>query len=392
MSGLRESDRCEVTCWPHIKGIKLSSGYIPKSHKHFDDIIIHATMVHLAHSEGWKDVLIELIGTIWDMWIFFGGDPGGHLKTFWESYFVSPWSNWTVGENMHIPCLLPNNQMVETFFRCCVRACGGKEQLRGSTRKVVQMLVPKIMEDQHLMRPDELCFKIDYVAEGLLLKARIIAAPVDQGGSGNRRVRGAEWMDVVFKSKFIIIGYDLDGYEPKFKCAYVLRKQEKYKELTYQMLAKYEEYNHGASAVDWKSMSKTRANLKTLEGELEKRLEIMRAVYKVTPSCAGGWDGCDSEMDTDRSCIVCRVNPMRLLCPCKGARGVGICSHIVAVNSRCGRVRIQAELTRTENRKKKTKRRQAAGRRQIQEESSEDSESEIESELPTSSEDEGQED
>ena len=75
-----------------------------------------------------------------------------------------------------------------------------------------------------------------------------------------------------------------------------------------------------------------------------------------------------------------------------GARGVGICSHIVAVNSRCGRVRIQAELTRTENRKKKTKRRQAAGRRRIQEESSEESESEIESELPTSSEDEGQED
>lgn len=377
MSGLREPGRMEVTCWPHIKGIKLSSGYIPKSHQHFDEVLHHATMVHLAHSEGWKDVLIELIGAIWDIWAALREDPGGHLTTFWESYFVAPWSNWTVGENMHIPCLLPSNQMVEAFFRCCVQACGGKAQLRGSTRKVVQMLVPKIMEDQDLMRPDRLCFQIDYISENLMVKARVLAAP--PGETGNHRTMG---MRIVFKSKNIIIGNDAEG---RFRCAYVLRKQQKYKALTFELLAKYEEYNHGYSDGSWASLPKTRHNLKILDKELEKRIEVMNAVYKVTPSRDGGWDGWQTLMHSGRSCIPCRVNPMKLLCVCKGGRGTGICSHIVAVNHRCGAMRIQSELKRTESKKKKKSRRQATGRRQIQPESSEESGSEIESEIPTSS-------
>jgi hypothetical protein len=51
-------------------GIKLNQGtYISKSHQHYNEIVRHAMSVHKAASEGFKDVLIMIIGCIWDCWI-----------------------------------------------------------------------------------------------------------------------------------------------------------------------------------------------------------------------------------------------------------------------------------------------------------------------------------
>ena len=184
MNGMHAEGRAEVTCWPHIKGakqpiafvitltkanrgmcdltgIKLNSGsYIPKSHARFEEVLQHATWVHMAHSWGWKRVLVELIGHIWDLYIALGDDPNGYLTTFWESYFVEPWGNWTVGENEHVPCLIPSNQMVEAFFANVVRLLGGRTYLRGSTTKVFHEMLPKIMNHQEANLPDKLCFEV----------------------------------------------------------------------------------------------------------------------------------------------------------------------------------------------------------------------------------------
>ena len=39
---------------------------------HYEEVLRHATWVHLAHSEGFKDIFIALIGCIWDCWIAAG--------------------------------------------------------------------------------------------------------------------------------------------------------------------------------------------------------------------------------------------------------------------------------------------------------------------------------
>ena len=87
--------------------------------------------------------------------------------------------------------------------------------------------------------------------------------------------------------------------------------------------------------------------------------------------------------DPEKLCLPCRCNPMMLVCTCKGSRKTGICSHIIAVNHRCGMINIQSELMHMQKKRKpgKGRVRQATGRRQMQPASSSDEASEIESDL-----------
>lgn len=136
---------------------------MPKVHELFRTFSKHCHVVHLAHSEGWKDVLIELIGAIWECWIavrYVNPVMAGILREFWNTYLVAPWSNWTVGELMHVPCLIPSNQMVEAFFRNVVRTLGGRGNLRGSASTVLQKMLPRIMNHQDMHLPDNLCFEV----------------------------------------------------------------------------------------------------------------------------------------------------------------------------------------------------------------------------------------
>ena len=43
-------------------------------------------------------------------------------------------------------------------------------------------------------------------------------------------------------------------------------------------------------------------------------------------------------------CLPCRLNPLKLLCTCKGSRHHGICSHIIAVTHLNGAIDIDREL------------------------------------------------
>ena len=68
---------------------------------------------------------------------------------------------------------------------------------------------------------------------------------------------------------------------------------------------------------------------------------------------------------------------MHLICTCKGSRKIGICSHIIAVNHRCGYISIKPELTHTaKGRKRKlaTKRKEATRRNLMQPASSSEEE------------------
>lgn len=61
---------------------------------------------------------------------------------------------------MHIPILTPQNQMVEAFFRNVLRALGGRSDLRKHMRKVMQEMLPKVMNSEDCNFPDKLLFEV----------------------------------------------------------------------------------------------------------------------------------------------------------------------------------------------------------------------------------------
>lgn len=307
----------------NVPGIKLGGGsYIPKSHDKFQEIMEHCTFVHLAHSELWKDTLVDLIGHIWDLWVALGEDPQGHLKTLWESYFVEPWGNWTVGENEHIPCMIPSNQMVEAFFRNVVRVLGGRGQLRGSTTKVLHRMLPTIMNHQDTNLPDELCFEVcrrttgtnmrlelpvsailtsdwqvEYIAPKMLEKARVLAAPANTL-QAPRRYRDFYYeLQITFQSKFMVICNCKDSDE--FKCAYVFRAKQKVfsPPLRLHEIELYEMWNHGDCS-DWhrvdltRSQSHLRTGLLRMEAELERHTDVMQALAPLASDSCTICDSC----------------------------------------------------------------------------------------------------
>ena len=225
------------------------------------------------------------------------------LKTFWESYFVYPWANWSIGANMHVPCLLPSNQMVEAFIRNVVRALGGRGQLRKTATTVLHHMLPLVMNDEDSNFSDELCFQVhhdfqscihaivivtlvrqvDYVHPQMLLKARVLAAP--PASHPPRLYHGM--FKVVFRNKFM---YICNRYEDEsiFSCAYIYREKgarergktqpnrEVYKApLTLDAIRLYEESYRGAVSRQWNLMPKTPQTLAIAKLEFEHQAAIM---------------------------------------------------------------------------------------------------------------------
>ena len=61
---------------------------------------------------------------------------------------------------MHVPCLIPSNQMVEAFFRNVMRVLGGRGQMRKSATQVLQYMLPTVMNDEDCNFSDKLCFQV----------------------------------------------------------------------------------------------------------------------------------------------------------------------------------------------------------------------------------------
>lgn len=253
--------------------------YIPRTHPHYEEVLVHATWVHAAHSEGWKDVLILVIGLLWDWWAACGEDPGGKLTTFWNSYFVAPWAIWSIGDHMHIPCLIPSNQCAEAFFHNCVRVLGGRNHMRGNTHRVMQQMLPSIMNHQDLGVPDDLCFEVGVINRETFRWARAIVYP--QPVCDPYRIRG--WMNVIFHNKYLIIGNEKDD---RFLCAYVLRGgSHGHNAMTMALVRRYEEFNRGSDAIWWhyKDEKPTSRNIKELQEELLRTVSLMEVAPILLP-------------------------------------------------------------------------------------------------------------
>ena len=73
--------------------------------------------------------------------------------------------------------------------------------------------------------------------------------------------------------------------------------------------------------------------------KFEKLRDVCNSMHKV--ESAAKMFGADK---VQQMCLPCRLNPLKLLCTCKGSRHHGICSHIIAVTHMLGEIDIEHEL------------------------------------------------
>ena len=88
--------------------------------------------VHLAHTKEMKELLEVLIHQVWQEWEENGEQSGDYTtRQLWNEYFVSPWDNWSVGLNNHVPGFTPSNNPIESWHNNIVDLLKG--EMRAST-------------------------------------------------------------------------------------------------------------------------------------------------------------------------------------------------------------------------------------------------------------------
>jgi len=90
-------------CWPHITRKFAQGEYAKKTWAHFEEAQAHIQTIHMAGSPPMKEMLIREVGLVWDKW------GGKHMNTFWNSYCVSPWDCWSVGDFACMLCTPSQN-------------------------------------------------------------------------------------------------------------------------------------------------------------------------------------------------------------------------------------------------------------------------------------------
>ena len=73
--------------------------------------------------------------------------------------------------------------------------------------------------------------------------------------------------------------------------------------------------------------------------KFEKLRDVCNIMHKV--ESAAKMFGADK---VQQVCLPCRLNPLKLLCTCKGSHHHGICSHIIAVTHMIGEIDVEREL------------------------------------------------
>ena len=102
----------------------------------------------------------------------------------------------------------------------------------------------------------------------------------------------------------------------------------------------------------------------TPEQTFSKVREVCQSLHKVTKA-AEHW-GRQSTQDYKKTILPCRLNPLQLLCTCKGFRHHCICSHVLAVSHLLKGINLKQELQGLSKRREAGRPRDARGARQIQ--------------------------
>ena len=274
-------------CWPHIFRKWNEGEYCKKTWAHFEEVGPHLQAIHFASSEGQRDVVIRAVGAEWDRW-----NRGKEMKTFWNSYCVAPWDNWSVGL---FDCRLctPSQQTQETWHKQLLLT-KIPAMFRGSTAFVFAETLPQLIEMDGLQIPSKLCFEVPAVPKDMMEKALWY---VNHQTSHIHAVKVMEG-EIVY---------------------YFLRKDN--------------------DAADRISVTLIKAYEETMAGKWPKKAVDLEGLLDLT-QCLH----CVEDSDDKWGYIPCEYNPMKLVCSCKGCKGYGICSHIIAVNHIVMSINLRKEL------------------------------------------------
>ena len=278
------------TCWPHIIRKWCEGAYAKKTWKHFDEVTDQLRHIHLGgHTPPMRDLLMTEFGELWDKW-------GKQMDVFWNSYCQNGWDCWTIGL---FDCMLctPSQQTQESWHKqLLLSKIPG--MMRGSTEMLFATTLPQLIEMDAIQIPTQLVFHVPAIPKGMIEKAL--------------------WY-VDHRTTHVYIFDVLDG--DGAKGYYFLRKDHKtgYNKITNRLLEMY-----GAA----------------MAGELDHRIKDVEHLADVCTSLHTVLDE-----DEEHPVPVCELNPCKLDClNCKGFKGVGICSHVLAINHMLQAINLRREV------------------------------------------------
>ena len=287
-----------MQCYPHIAR-KLAEGeYRPKTWEHFDAVTGHVRAIHLAMSASMRNLLLREIGLVWDK---LGG--GKHMDKFWNVNCIDPWNTWSVGL-FDAPLCTPSNNTQEAWHRDLLR---GRipGMFRGSTEAVFKVALPQLAELDGLLAPTELPFEVPAIPKAMMQNALWYVA------------NQATHMEA----------FEMADGVPAF---YVMSRS-----------------NAGGA----KRFTKKHHEMfqRAMLGELDSRIKDLASLIQVCQSVhivctpADGYE-----------VLTCDGNPCKYEClACKTFKGVGICSHVLAINHILQKFNLRYELKQLQTRASK---------------------------------------
>ena len=284
------------TCWPHIIRKWTEGEYCSKKWTHMQEVAGHLRILHLARSADMRDLLVRQLGAVWDTW-------GTQMNKFWNSYLIDNWDVWTIGIFEARLCT-PSQQEQETWHRQILQS-RIPGLFKASTEYVFAESMPQLIEMDALILPNTLQFDVPAIPKGMMAKALWYIENQTTHIHAKRMGDGE-------------VGF------------YILIKNNsgKFKSITKKLVEMYE---------------------KALNGEPDDRLadvehlcEVCDSMHHVSPA-SEIWGLCE-----------CEGNPGRFVCDCKGYKGYGICSHVLAINHKLKLFNVRHQLVSIGKRAVKT--------------------------------------
>jgi hypothetical protein len=287
-------------CWPHITRKFAQGEYCKQTWAHFEEAQAHIQTIHLAGSSPMKEMLIREIGLVWDKW------GGKQMDTFWNSYCVSPWDCWSIGDFNCMLCT-PSQNTQESWHKH-LHTIRVPALFRASTEYVFAEGLPQLIELDGIALPKVLNFDVPCIPEGKMKKAL--------------------WY-VEHQATHILIKPDVLPDEFVY---YILRKDNPLKvtRITKALVGQYES---------------------ALEGIKDARCKHIESLINV---CNSFHFVCEAR--EEYGVPDCEGNPALLDCPtCKAFKGVGICSHVLAINHILKQFNVRYQLATIGKRTDKSK-------------------------------------
>ena len=99
-----------------------------------------------------KDMLIALVGEVWDMWMVTEGNRD--LLQLWNTYLCGHWANFSIGDEWHIPNFTPNNNTQESWHHQLVLNLSDK--MLTNMSRVIHTTLPHLLWVDEVNMPDVL--------------------------------------------------------------------------------------------------------------------------------------------------------------------------------------------------------------------------------------------